>query len=397
MERLAHAGLSGMDLRPEAGNGSVGGTGLGFWLFGNKVNVQIRLDSFRFRTSSLASDVVNTADGVLAAIRQASRDELRFKTHAVSYACHGLIEGMKAAEIRREARWERAGDRGFRRPSWHRSCFLFRRGTAHGQLHVDPGCVTGGAGWAVRQDCCRGGRDGWRDSGDTDSCGGARPDCALVCEPGDSVNMPMSAQRLGGRVAAAPPVPELSAQRNSGSVLSQMERAGFGEGHGAFSTGGVRITSGSILHEAGGFGFQRRPRPATRLGESGADDGPKFSRGLASRLSSVSIEAIARQLLARDQILAARKLVDAIPSARFPESLRRLRVVLAEPVVRRRLPARAKRSGDIDWLRGNARSYSGKWVALADGELIAADESLAALRRRLRELAPKIKPLLHRL
>ncbi|MCY4636837.1 MAG: DUF5678 domain-containing protein [Acidobacteria bacterium] len=95
--------------------------------------------------------------------------------------------------------------------------------------------------------------------------------------------------------------------------------------------------------------------------------------------------------------MAARKLVDAIPSDRFPESLRRLRVVLAEPVVRRRLPARAKRSGDIDWLRSNARSYSGKWVALADGELIAADESLAALRRRLRELAPKIKPLLHRL
>ena len=99
LERLAHAGLSGMDLRPEAGNGSVGGTGLGFWLFGNKVNVQIRLDSFRFRTSSLASDVVNTADGVLAAIREASRDELHFRTHAVSYACHGLIEGMKAAEF----------------------------------------------------------------------------------------------------------------------------------------------------------------------------------------------------------------------------------------------------------------------------------------------------------
>ena len=119
--------------------------------------------------------------------------------------------------------------------------------------------------------------------------------------------------------------------------------------------------------------------------------------GLLRVLSSVSIESMARQLLARDQILAARKLVDAIPSDRFSESLRRLRVVLAEPVVRRRLPARAKRSGDIDWLRRNARSYSGKWVAMADGELIAADESLAALRRRLRELAPKIKPLLHRL
>ena len=46
LEKLAHVGLSGMDLRPEAGNGSVGATGLEFRLFGNKVNVQLRLDSF---------------------------------------------------------------------------------------------------------------------------------------------------------------------------------------------------------------------------------------------------------------------------------------------------------------------------------------------------------------
>ncbi len=209
--------------------------------------------------------------------------------------------------------------------------------------------------------------------------------------------MAMSGQRRGGHVVAAPPVPEFLVERNASPVHSQMERAGFGDGHGLFSTGGARIGSGSVLREADVFGFQRRPRPVPPPAESGADDGPSLSQGLASRLPSVSIESMARQLLARDQILAARKLVDAIPSDRFPESLRRLRVVLAEPVVRRRLPARAKRSGDIDWLRSNARSYSGKWVALADGELIAADESLAALRRRLRELAPKIKPLLHRL
>ena len=69
LERLAPVGLSGMDLRPEAGNGSVGGAGLGFWLFGNKVNVQIRLDSFRFRTSSLGTGVLDSVDGVVAAIR----------------------------------------------------------------------------------------------------------------------------------------------------------------------------------------------------------------------------------------------------------------------------------------------------------------------------------------
>ena len=55
LESLAPVGLSGMDLRPEAGNGSVGGAGLG-----------------------------------------------RFKTHAVSYGCHGLIEGTNAAEFVRQ-------------------------------------------------------------------------------------------------------------------------------------------------------------------------------------------------------------------------------------------------------------------------------------------------------
>ena len=209
--------------------------------------------------------------------------------------------------------------------------------------------------------------------------------------------MAMSEQRLGGRLVATPPVPEVLVERNAGSVLSQMERAGFGDDHGVFSTGGAEIASDSVEREADVFGSQRRPRPVPRPGEIGADDGPSLSQGLASRLSSVSIETMARQLLARGQVLAARKLVDAIPSDRVAESPRRLRVVLAEPVVRRRLPARAKRSGDIDWLRRNARNYSGKWVALADGELLAADESLAALRWRLRELAPKIKPLLHRL
>ena len=99
LEKLAHVGLSGMDLRPVAGNGSVGATGLEFRLFGNKANVQLRLDSFRFQTSSLASDVLDSADGVVAAIRQVLPGELRFRTHTVWYGCHGLIEGMKAAEF----------------------------------------------------------------------------------------------------------------------------------------------------------------------------------------------------------------------------------------------------------------------------------------------------------
>ena len=98
LDELACVGLSSMDLRPDAGNGSVGGAGLGVLLFGGKANVRIGLDSLRFQTSSLVSHVVDSVDGVIAAVRRAS-PELRFKTHAISYAYHGLIEGMKAAEF----------------------------------------------------------------------------------------------------------------------------------------------------------------------------------------------------------------------------------------------------------------------------------------------------------
>ena len=105
-----------------------------------------------------------------------------------------------------------------------------------------------------------------------------------------------------------------------------------------------------------------------------------------------------RQLLADHRILAARKLADAVPpDLASGESLRRLLVVLAPPVVRRRTAARAGGADNIEWLRRHAGAHSGKWVALAHGELLAADESLEALRRRLREIAPDAKPLLHRL
>ena len=98
LDELAYVGLSSMDLRPDAGNGSVGGAGLGVGLFGGKANVRIGLDSVRFHTSSPISQIVDSVDGVLGAVRRAA-PELRFKTHAISYAYHGLIEGMKAAEF----------------------------------------------------------------------------------------------------------------------------------------------------------------------------------------------------------------------------------------------------------------------------------------------------------
>ena len=107
---------------------------------------------------------------------------------------------------------------------------------------------------------------------------------------------------------------------------------------------------------------------------------------------------MARRLLTNGRVLAARKLVGGVPSDHVAnETLRRLRAALAEPVVRRRLPAEGKGSRNIEWLRRHAHRHAGQWVALVEGELVDTDASLAVLRRRLRQLAPGSKALLHRL
>lgn len=98
LEELAHVDFSSMDLRPDSGNGSVGGAGVGVWLFGGKANARISLDGVRFQTSSTEPRVVDSVDGVIGAVQRASPG-LVFRSHAVSYACHGLIEGMKAADF----------------------------------------------------------------------------------------------------------------------------------------------------------------------------------------------------------------------------------------------------------------------------------------------------------
>ena len=98
LEELAWAGLSSMDLRPDGGNGAVGGAGVGVWLFAGKANARISLDGVRFQASSTEPRVVDSVDGVIGALQRASPG-LGFRSHAVSYACHGLIEDMSAAEF----------------------------------------------------------------------------------------------------------------------------------------------------------------------------------------------------------------------------------------------------------------------------------------------------------
>ena len=211
--------------------------------------------------------------------------------------------------------------------------------------------------------------------------------------------MTTSGQHFGSLGIETPGGPELPLSMEDGHRQSPMERTELGRTHGGFSAGRPLNAPGAAVRRRGVFDYQASEAyNAGRPVEHDVEDWRRISQHLGSRSSVVVIESMVRQFLAEDRVLAARKLLGAVSTGHaVDESLRRLGIVLAEPVIRRRLPAKVKRFSDIDWLRGNASRYSGKWVALADGTLLAADESLANLRRKLRGLPVQTKPFLHRL
>ena len=209
--------------------------------------------------------------------------------------------------------------------------------------------------------------------------------------------MPSVGQQADCREGAAfiaPPVPP----------GKQGEDGVFGRANGGSTAGAQPLMISQALTDRA---FARRPDryqnqcdwPSLPLPvESLVQGGLPLSRSGELGSAANGIEATIRELLAQDRVLAARKLIHTLPSSHAGNArLRRLRHVLAEPVVRRTMRGRPGRSADIHWLRENAVTYAGKWVALADGDLLASDGSLRALRRRLKRLAPQAKPLFHHL
>ena len=99
LDELESVGLSGMDLRHDAGDGSVGSTGLGFWLRG-KTRVRIGLENVRFQSPSALPDLMVSVAAVTAAMQRILHGFV-FRHHGFSYACHGLIEDTKASDYLR--------------------------------------------------------------------------------------------------------------------------------------------------------------------------------------------------------------------------------------------------------------------------------------------------------
>ena len=85
--------------------------------------------------------------------------------------------------------------------------------------------------------------------------------------------------------------------------------------------------------------------------------------------------------------LVARQLA-ADGVARYPDSasLQKYARVLAPPNITRRAPAQPGVKADIDWFRAYRAEYWGQWVAVKNGELLAAAPSLQDLQSKVPDL-----------
>ena len=96
LDDLGSIGLSSTELRPDAGDGSVGNTCLGFGL-GDTPASESGLESVRFQSSSAVPNLMVVVGAVTAAVRRLLPD-FTFRSHGFSYACHGRIEGTRAVD-----------------------------------------------------------------------------------------------------------------------------------------------------------------------------------------------------------------------------------------------------------------------------------------------------------
>ena len=204
----------------------------------------------------------------------------------------------------------------------------------------------------------------------------------------------MLRQQLGRLEIDSPLEPRFGPAKDSGRLRPAADNTGLTTW---FTRGTPQINSRTFKRRTKAWSFpqefdayvERPIKRATNLQDK-AD--------LASREPTTTIELLLRRLLAEHHVVAARKLAEATPhDYSLNESLRHLLIVLAPPVIYRRLPAQANGSANIEWLLRNAENYTGTWVALANGNLLATDKSLAGLRRKLTDLGPDAEPLLHHL
>ncbi len=107
--------------------------------------------------------------------------------------------------------------------------------------------------------------------------------------------------------------------------------------------------------------------------------------------------ALARDLIQRDDIAGARKMLDAAPSDADTLELRRLRILLSPPNIARTTAVDTDRSREYQSLTRHWSEYRGQWVAVDGDDIVASAETLKGLREVLKTLHLRKPPLVHRL
>jgi hypothetical protein len=112
----------------------------------------------------------------------------------------------------------------------------------------------------------------------------------------------------------------------------------------------------------------------------------------------VAYLAVIRSLLERDEVAAARKVLDAVPPDASDEpEMRRLKRLLAPPRVTVNDVRDVDRTREYRWLREHWQEYRDQWIAVDGDTVLASARSLEELREILRELSMTRPPLVHRI
>jgi len=107
---------------------------------------------------------------------------------------------------------------------------------------------------------------------------------------------------------------------------------------------------------------------------------------------------VALSLMENEQVTLARKALAAVPVGRLSDPIIiRLRNMLAVPVTKSSQKRDIDRTLDYQWIRDNAQDYRGQWVAVNNGQLLAAAASLRELLEHVKPLHLEHRPLLHQI
>jgi hypothetical protein len=124
---------------------------------------------------------------------------------------------------------------------------------------------------------------------------------------------------------------------------------------------------------------------------------PSPSLGVAAKNIEI-IYRVALSLMESEQITLARKALAALPVGQLSDPVVvRLRNMLAVPVTKTSQKRDIDRTLDYQWIRDHAQEYRGQWVAVNNGQLLAAAASLRELLEHVKPLYLEHRPLLHQI